>query len=644
MFGIGGFANLGVCDRLIVTSQAEQVTGHWTELSRSDIDSAVGLPQVAQEPSDEASPRGTVVEGILEAPTPEDELRQYIQEIVRYCREPIYFNGNLIPGEQPSSHIQSHILTHTPVGSDKWSHNGIEITGVVYRIDDQTLGASLEGLWVQGEASHLSAVLRFEGNGIDIRKQGFKVCSTSVSTRIGVSGFIDCDLLSPTAGRDSLNAESNSLIAKIVGAMERIAVLTVLESNDLIEQHTRIFQYVRTNGLVDILGKVTVQAAGGTSYSLDDLKARARDGSQLYFGTSGNAALTNVLQSRGHIVVFLPSDNHKAAAIRDFLSSVGATDLTGKVEFVEQYTDKDLSRFEKAFLAELSETISHVYQVNKVSLMPGSLTEDIPIYIANPSSRCATPLHIYVDVRHEDVRKLAQLGITSLFRSMASAFCREYLGPTLRSRSPKFFGSGAVNLDWLARHRSETWVLLTDDIAVVNRAVRRQIVTAQDVLVVTATPGLAPVQTGSNDEGIEPKLVKIVGAGDDFKGLDGYYLRVPNSASQAYGDVIIASDDHGAVWMGNKILLLASDGISSAFQFEVRLDQLLLASDRQSLSQGAVAIEGSIQQLFGGLYFPLPTELEKHLVPIGDQVILIEVLCDWLDFAGSRGWEAREEE
>ena len=74
MFGIGGFANLGVCNKLIVTSQAGQSSGHRTELSRSDIESAVGLPQVAQEPSDQASPRGTVVEGILESPTPGDEL------------------------------------------------------------------------------------------------------------------------------------------------------------------------------------------------------------------------------------------------------------------------------------------------------------------------------------------------------------------------------------------------------------------------------------------------------------------------------------------------------------------------------------------------------------------------------------------
>ena len=314
---------------------------------------------------------------------------------------------------------------------------------------------------------------------------------------------------------------------------------------------------------MDRMGKVTVQSHGGFGYSLDELKGRAESGARIYFGTAGNAALTNVFHSQGHIVVYLPSDNQKATAIRDYLGSVGATDLKGQVELVEQYTD--LSRFEKAFLAELSETISSVYQVNKVALTPGCLTEDIPIYVANPSSSAATSLRIFVDVRHEDVQKLAQLGITPLFRSMVSAFCREYLGSSLRSRSPKFFGNGAVNLDWLAKNRSETWVLLPDEIAVVNRAVRREVVRAGDIRVVTVSPGVVPIQSSPNEEVAEPKLVRIVGAGDDFAGLDGYYLRVPNSASVAYGDVIFASEDHGAVWMGNKILLLASDGVSFRF-------------------------------------------------------------------------------
>ena len=186
MFGIGGFANLGVCERLIVISQPEGCDGNRTELSRADIDNANGLPQVAQESSDQAAPRGTIVEGILDVPTEEEELRRYIQEIVRYCHEPIYFNDTLISGEQPSaSQSQGDIVSQTLQDSNGWSYNGIDLSGMVYKIDDQTLGAKLDGLYRNGEASKLSAILRFEGNGIDIRKQGFKLCATSVATRIG---------------------------------------------------------------------------------------------------------------------------------------------------------------------------------------------------------------------------------------------------------------------------------------------------------------------------------------------------------------------------------------------------------------------------------------------------------------------------
>ena len=196
MFGIGGFANLGVCEKLAVISQTEQSDGgNRTELGRSEIDGAIGLPQVALQPSIEAFPRGTIVEGVLTSPVEENLLRQYIEEIVRYCRESIYFNDNLISGEQPGAQHQIQASTDTQT----WAYDGIEISGKLFKIDQQALGASLEGLSVAGEPSQLSGDLRFEGDGLDIRKQGFKLCAHTVNTRIGVSGFIDCDLLSPTA-------------------------------------------------------------------------------------------------------------------------------------------------------------------------------------------------------------------------------------------------------------------------------------------------------------------------------------------------------------------------------------------------------------------------------------------------------------
>ena len=635
MFGIGGFANLGVCETLVVVSQIEGGPGHRTALSRSDIGARVGLPMVLQQLSDRAAPRGTIVEGILEVQAVAQELQQYAREIVQYCGESIYFDGDLISGEQPRIVQQGLSPVRSIQGPQTWSHDGVEVTAELYELPGGVVGATLQSLLVKGRHAYLSGALRFEGSGIDILKKGFRLCSSTVATRIGVSGIVDCELLSPTAGRDSLDAESHSLLTNIVAAMEHAAVLAVLESSDLIDQHTRIFRYIRSNGLTGRIENVRVQTAQGRVLTLADVKRRTNEGSRAYLATTPNDALTNVLQARGHVVITLPGDRHKAATIRDYLSSFGASELSGHVECKERYAD--LSRFEKAFLSELSETIGDVYQVPDVQLTAGSLTEDIPVMVASESPPTARALDIYVDTRHPEVSKLAQLGMTSLFRSMVSAFCREYLGPTLRLRSPKFFGSGAVNLDWLAQNRSEAWILLTDEIAVVDRAVRRQVVTTADIQVVSTSPDVAPAP----EDNAEPKLVRIEGA-SEFESLEGYYLRVPNAAAAAYGDVIIDCDDRGAVWMGSRILLVASDAISTAFHFEITLDHLLVEAGSGVLSQGAVVVERPIQQLFGGLYFPIPRDVESHLVPVGDQKILIKVLCDWLDFAGSRGWEARD--
>ena len=635
-FGIGGFANFGVCNTLIITSQAENKPGQRTELSRSDIEGVVGMPKVTQQPSDQASPRGTIVEGILDAPPELEQLLNYATEIVRFCREPIYFNRGLISGDE----ISAGPGQKTQDSSRTWSHNDVSVTGTIYEATGKTLAVTLEGLSTGRGHGDIFGTLRFEGSGINILRRGFKLCSINVSTVIGVSGFIDCNLLSPTAGRDTLNAESSALVANMVAALEHAAVLAVLESSELIDQHTRIFRYVRSRGLVDRMGNVMVHLADGDSLTLDAIKEQAAKGSQVYFATSFDPALANILHARGHLVVSLSSDRHKAAAIQDYLSSIGATHLKGHVECKEKYAD--LSRFEKAFLGELSETIADGYQVQSVTLIPGSLTEDIPAVVSNTASKADAPFHVYIDTRHVEVQKLARLGMTSLFRSMVSAFCREYLGPVLRSWSPKFFGSGAVNLDWLVEHQSEAWILLPSDIAVVNRTPRPQIVTAADIQVITTSPEESTLSTDAGEANAEPKLVKIEG-GEDFEDLKGYYLRVPNGASLAFGDLIVDLDDRGAMWMGNRISLMASDAISTAFHFDIQLRRLLVTTGTGLLSHGAVDLGRRIQQIFGGLYFPVPIELEQYLVPIGDQEIHIRVQCDLVDFAGSRGWEAREE-
>jgi len=654
MFGIGGFANFGVCDELRVASQAAgESVGHWTELSRSDIEGAGGaIPRVSHDESSEAAPRGTIVRGRLKEPPDTYALLTFVQDFVQYAEEHVFFNDEPVsrrPFQLPSESTKDLAVITEP--GTQWSHAGIELSGQLFETPGHTLQAEVRELTIDGESVRVHGWLRFENGPIAVLKRGFKICSTTVGTDIGVSGVIDCDRLSPTAGRDSLDPASSALLSSIVTSMEHAAIAAVLESSDRISQHVRIFRYIRRQQMVGQIGNVLVELADGSETQLKDVRLKAQGKIQVYFATSKNKALSQLLQTRGHLVVQLPSDHAKQAAIREYLTSYCSGEpFDGRIECAERY--ETLTVFERAFLSELELTISGTYDVTDLSLIPGQLTEDVPVFAEESTSNRLT---VYVDVRHSEIQKLAQLGIGGVFYSLVAAFVREYLGTVLRGRSPKFFGSGAVNLDFLAKRKSELWILATGDVEVVQRGTQREVVRQSDVHVIRVGGGGGDGGTSSvggtsgvpddqqPQQGRIPKLVRIEGA-EEFAALSGYYLRIPKTAANAYGDVIQQCEGRGAVWAGNKIMLIASDLISTAFQFEVRLDELITTEGSDGpMAGGAVELPQSLQSLFDGLYFPIPGVLEPFLVPSDTREVRIEVRCDWIDFTSARAWEAAEE-
>ena len=180
--------------------------------------------------------------------------------------------------------------------------------------------------------------------------------------------------------------------------------------------------------------------------------------------------------------------------------------------------------------------------------------------------------------------------------------------------------------------------LLKDDIGTIRKGGQRQIVTRSDVQVVnvggTAQPGAQP----TNNE--KPRILNIV---DDTgqTGLGGYYIRLPESAFSAYGDLLPECESRGVVWAGNKILYVASDGVSASFQYEIRLDEIVMADvDGSPRAEGALPLNQPFQEMYGGVYFPIPGPLEPYLVPKGDGEIRLELHCDWIDMRTAKQWAA----
>ena len=47
-----------------------------------------------------------------------------------------------------------------------------------------------------------------------------------------------------------------------------------------------------------------------------------------------------------------------------------------------------------------------------------------------------------------------------------------------------------------------------------------------------------------------------------------------------------------------------------------------------------------LQEMYDGVYFPIPSILERFLVPMGDAEIRLDLHCEWIDMRTSKLWEA----
>ncbi|MDL2279917.1 ATP-binding protein [Desulfovibrio sp. OttesenSCG-928-G11] len=650
-FGIGGFANFGVCSKLEVISKTEAAKrGTLTYLSQDDIQKAgAHIPRVTATDSDDAAPRGTIVVGHLRNDPNLEEMRRYLRDFVRFVPIAVFFNGEKVSQSKFTDLDDKENLKEVSASAQQWDNGNLSVFGRLFEDRGHTLVAAVEALSVDGQRIALSGQIRFEAGLLDVFKRGFKLCATQIPSTIGVTGRLDSDCFVPTAGRDSLDDATTALLGKITQALERAAVLTVLDSPERIAQHTRVFRYIIKHALIEKLGKVPITLADGSNSTLADIRRRSEaGGASVFFGSAQKQALNQIMQTRGHVVVALSGDSNRQSAEQQYLQRYcSAKQLDGMIDIIEPYVD--LTRFHKLFLSELELNINKSYAVHSVNFLPGKLTEDIPIFVREHGKE--KKIDILVDVKHQEIAKLESLGITSIFYSLVSTFCHEYLGPSLKKWSPRFFGNGALNLEFLSKRRSELWILVKDDVGIVHKGGQKQVVTRSDVHVVDVRPSSAEHSASTQFVSAQPgqpkaksRILKIVDD-DGATGISGYYIRMPDSAFNAYGDLLPDCESRGVVWAGNKIEYVISDTISAAFKYEIRLDLVVAATTNsgEARAEGAIPLDRPLQQMFDGLYFPIPALLEPFLVPDTNSEIRLELFTNWFDTRTAKRWTSKED-
>ena len=297
------------------------------------------------------------------------------------------------------------------------------------------------------------------------------------------------------------------------------------------------------------------------------------------FSTSRNKRLAHLLQTRGHTVVQLPSDAHQAAELSasSWSSHCSAEPFEGRVECLESYTE--LTRFEKLFLSELEETILGAFEVTSAELSAGPTLRGHPGLLPlirrteiSPFSSTYSTRRDHQATRARHLQPVPFNGrrlLPRVPRTDSQSTQPKVLWKRRRSTwtsSP----SGDPNCGCCSPTTSKSSPVEHNDTSFVLRMSEsfKQEEEAKDS------------NLEFEDGAREPKLVRIEGS-EEFADLFGYYLRIPTSAT-ALRTATLSSNvtierPCGPVTRSRSLPLTQ---ISTAFQFEVRLDQLITTTGR----------------------------------------------------------------
>ena len=258
-FGIGAMANFGVCTALQVeTRHIDSDVTLVSSAKRADLriaEDCIDLERVA----DDRGP-GTIIRADLDPSFAIDEASasEYLSQYVRFVPVPVLVNGQLISQQVFEETVGNRAAGYEQISCRSVSRGEFSATlrtfvnaqaRVLARVD----GISLNGSSLSGEVFFV----QHGGQTLGFRNL-FGLAPIPVSGGVyEFGGFVNLDILHPTAGREALSRESIQHVANLVALIEAEASKDMAETLAA-DQNQQFQQYILSHGLIELAKNVKI--------------------------------------------------------------------------------------------------------------------------------------------------------------------------------------------------------------------------------------------------------------------------------------------------------------------------------------------------------------------------------------------------
>jgi molecular chaperone HtpG len=433
-FGIGAMANFGVCTSLRV--ETRHIDSDVTLISsarREDLHIAqdcIDLERLA----DSRGP-GTIVIAELDPSFPVDEAsaREYLRQYVRFLPVAVFVNEVLISQEDFENALTkktSGFKPHSPRAVSGGDFAGTLQTSINLQghVLARFTNISLNRNPLVGEAFFVQ-----EGGQTFGFRNFFGLAPIPVSSDYNFGGFVNLNLLHPTAGREALSRESIQHIASIVSLIDA-EVSKDLAETPAADQNSLFQQYISRHSLTKLAKNVTITVLP----QRDDvplgklLEYETAKPKHFYLGHD-QTILQRFASEQANLLHVSPANPRRNLQLQ-FLRQLTQIPEVPERTIVDRIPATELSLEEAMFLVRLRGVLLDDYLMPDVDAAFAVISHGVAFHV----EKLGSTLRISISRGMPAVRLVVECYKTArdVFDGFVKDFAREHLYPHIRDHVP----------------------------------------------------------------------------------------------------------------------------------------------------------------------------------------------------------------
>ena len=652
-FGIGAMSNFGVAYELSVESESA-VTGERTRSSVSKSELSTDTEGILVAAVEKTGNPGTTVRAHIDPTSgvPVQDARNYLKEFVEFVDIPVTLNGERLSGASHRAALPSEMhawIERFPNISLAGMLSGdLELIGMA----SGELRVVLEHVQSATGAGRTGSIVLLQNRGaIRTLRSGFGLATVGMGSIYNWGGVVDLPFLSPTAGREALDAPSNQLLQQIVSALDNLVSPIAAEHAESFSNDS-FLRWISGTKKFALCGQLEVALRpAGTSEALASVVQRA--GVEYYSGRDESVIATYATEETPLIVPSQRAPRRDCELGYLLLHGVNEVDTTPQVTAERPITD--VSFAQSAFATRVARILEEDYFLG-ADIRFGSITGGLPLLVTDTN----IPVVIYFDPDSSGVAPLIALYLEdyNAFSPFVKDFIRATVFPRISKLVPSSTREGSEAFLRHLRSNREWFEYEFEDRADVDEvleelragrmtfaeAARRMSSTDRSFVEVSST-GTALLQSvvgGLEDEtgasaipdildavpGIdrrESETSALILTSDDP--VNGYtcFLSLSDRVQQEKGKFFLQPHTTEVVWGGRKVVFIFQH---HSGRFGLYYD-ILCPALVGAASGGGPRLTSTILTK-GRTFIPVPGEIAKDFLPNAGERIRLEVRCDIL--------------